>query len=290
MMDRNFHRYRPTCAPENIFLLEIWSVKDHYPIRQKERILPKGTAEIIFNLSDAAFHYRSTVKSCVTLPSYFINGVHTRGFELSVDGLQHFIGIQIPTFALKYLFKIPATELSNQFAEGALVCPTLQPLYEQIGSSNSCQEQLSHILLWLRNKINKLSLSASDDRVIQFNTDREIKELSVGRLSDKYNVTPRHLNRLCHTYFGMSAEDMVLYQKYLTALHLTHDKSLSLTEIAYHCGFYDQAHFSRTFKLFTGLTANGYRKAAGFVTGHIFEREEIPQTEKKIGHLNNMSD
>ncbi len=125
--------------------------------------------------------------------------------------------------------------------------------------------------------------------MIKLHTDPEIIHLSVPDLSAKYNVTPRHLSRLCNDYLGMSTEDLMLYKKYLAALYQMHRPHPSLTDITYQCGFYDQAHFVRTFKLFTGLTPRQYKKAMGDLPGHIFkisgENNSLPSPQKQPGTL-----
>lgn len=72
----------------------------------------------------------------------------------------------------------------------------------------------------------------------------------------------------------MCAEDVILYRKYLASLYQIHQSHESLTTIGYDCGFYDQPHFARTFKLFTGLTPKQYKMAMGDLPGHIFKIPE----------------
>jgi AraC-like DNA-binding protein len=85
-----------------------------------------------------------------------------------------------------------------------------------------------------------------------------------------YNVSERHLSRLCKEFLGVKAEDFILYRKYLAGLARLHDPSAPLTEVAYASGFYDQSHFIREFKAFTGLTPKQYRKQMSDLPGHLF--------------------
>ncbi|QMU27769.1 helix-turn-helix domain-containing protein [Adhaeribacter radiodurans] len=269
-MERNVHIFQPNTSPENILIRQIWCIWDMQLINRTETILPKGTAEIIFNFSDDIGYFRLHEEDTVSLPKYFINGVNFTPYHLSIRSKQHFLGIQFNVFALKYIFNIPTLEFNDQVLEGSLICKSLDILAEQLSAASSFQQQVEVILLWLRNKVKSSSLLGANNRIIQLHADPDIINLSVLDLSEKYNVTPRHLSRLCNDYLGMCTEEIILYKKYLAALYQMHQPHPSLTEITYNCNFYDQAHFTRTFKLFTGLTPRQYKKTMGELPGHIF--------------------
>jgi AraC-like DNA-binding protein len=92
---------------------------------------------------------------------------------------------------------------------------------------------------------------------------------TVDELAQQICYWPRQLNRVVHNLFGLSAEELTLYKKFLEAVRLIHYKNRSLTEVFYSAGFYDQAHFCRVFKSYTGMTPNNYRKDKSAVPFHI---------------------
>ncbi len=284
-MERIANIYQPNTPPENIFIRQIWRIQDIQQVNRTETILPKGTAEIIFNFSDDIRCYRLNQEASFKLPRYFINGVNLTPYHLSINCKQSFLGIQINVFALKYIFNIPTQEFNNQVLEGSLICKSLDNLAEQLGSAPSFQQQVDIIIKWLRSKIKLDSVLEANNRIIQLHSDPEIINLTVLDLSEKYNITPRHLSRLCNEYLGMCTEDIILYKKYLSALNQMHQPHPSLTDVTYNCGFYDQAHFARTFKLFTGLTPRQYKKTMGELPGHIFEfstENNFPHPSSKV--------
>ena len=69
----------------------------------------------------------------------------------------------------------------------------------------------------------------------------------------------------------MNTEDILLYKKYLHAVHLMHHTDLSLTEIAHHSSFFDQSHFIRSFKTYTNMTPGDYQRNMSSLAGHIYE-------------------
>ncbi len=84
--------------------------------------------------------------------------------------------------------------------------------------------------------------------------------MSLDFLSKELNVHPVHLSRSIPKYLGTTLGDYLRQQKIKKALSYMMNPKLSLTEIAYQCGFSDQSHFSRTFKLYFAKTPNRYRK------------------------------
>ena len=64
---------------------------------------------------------------------------------------------------------------------------------------------------------------------------------------------------------------MLLYKKYLHAVHLMHHTALPLTAIAYQSQFAHQSHFIRSFRMYTGITPGQYKRNKGFVKGHLYQ-------------------
>ena len=96
-------------------------------------------------------------------------------------------------------------------------------------------------------------------------------DLSVTELANLLCYSPRQLSRKIFETTGMNTEEILLYKKYLHAVHLMHHTNLLLTKVAYQSHFSDQAHFIRSFKAYTQLTPGKYNRNKSNVKGHIFE-------------------
>jgi AraC-like DNA-binding protein len=83
---------------------------------------------------------------------------------------------------------------------------------------------------------------------------------SLNELSKELDIHPVHLSRDFSKYFYCSLGDYIRKIKIEKSLSLFDNKNLSLTDIAYQCGFSDQSHFTRCFKALNGLTPLVYRK------------------------------
>lgn len=83
--------------------------------------------------------------------------------------------------------------------------------------------------------------------------------LSLPELAEQLDLHPVTISRYFSKYFGCSAGEYLRKIKVERAVALIRQGSGSLTDIAYECGFADQAHFTRTFQRITGLLPKQYR-------------------------------
>jgi AraC-like DNA-binding protein len=84
--------------------------------------------------------------------------------------------------------------------------------------------------------------------------------VSVEDMARRANLSPSRFAAAFRAHFGMAPH------RYLTHLRIAHAQELlrhsgsTLAEIAQFCGFADVHHFSKTFKLHTGLTPGAFRQ------------------------------
>lgn len=84
--------------------------------------------------------------------------------------------------------------------------------------------------------------------------------LSLMDISTEIDLHPVTISRYFPHYFGCTLGDYLRWLKIEKAQLMIRLKKHSLTEIAYYCGFVDQAHFTKTYKRFFGITPKQYQK------------------------------
>jgi len=85
------------------------------------------------------------------------------------------------------------------------------------------------------------------------------KSISLNEISKVVGVHPVTISKYFRKYFSCTLGE---YQRKLKIAHgceLIKDLKMSLTEIAFHCGFTDQSHFTRNFKEMTGFLPKHFR-------------------------------
>ncbi|NUM31942.1 MAG: helix-turn-helix transcriptional regulator [Bacteroidetes bacterium] len=270
MITKSSNIYIPSDKVEEKFIKNIWRIDEFHLRETKETILPKGTVEIIFNLSDKIIYLNSAFNNMVNLPSCFVNGINSKPFNLIKSGPQLFLGIQLTAIGLKGLFNVSVKDFMDNVVDGSQVCRSLYILCDKLFSKKTFDEQVEIIRKWLWNKISASKHYKTINRFHNIFYSQNSKNLSVAELSNKNLMTDRHLRRIAVEWLGMNTESFLLYNKYLSSLQLLHNSNKTLTEIGLECGYFDQSHFIREFKSYTELTPGEYKAFNSTLPGHIF--------------------
>ena len=85
------------------------------------------------------------------------------------------------------------------------------------------------------------------------------EELTIGELSHLFNMSESALSHEFRKYTNKSVYDYILYKRIIMAKELLY-KDMSLTEIAFNCGFNDYSNFLRAFRKINGKSPREYRK------------------------------
>lgn len=249
------------------YITSVWEVFSEKTIN--ETILPQGVVEIVFNLADAMHGSFLTTAAAQQAPQCFVQGMHTQVVHVRYTGKQHLFGIRLQPHMVKGLLGILPSELTNKHIDLALIKPCFEILWHQLIEASSFEERVKLIEHQLP-VVNGLGCVRTQQLCALFHSDDIENFQSAEALSQQVFYSSRHLNRKTHSLFGMCAEELICYKKFLHAVKLMHVENVSLTQIAYWSGFYDQSHFCRIFKSYAGVTAKQYRAGKSALPFHLF--------------------
>ena len=147
--------------------------------------------------------------------------------------------------------------------------PDLHHLLAKLYFEFKCQDEYSEIsiellLFQLCEGIGSIQIIKTLDEPLWINKLKDIlnqnnHNLSLDSLSKELGVHPAHISRAVPKYFRTTLGDYIRQQKVKNAVSYIMNSNLSLTEITYLCGFSDQSHFIRLFKIYIGVTPKQYR-------------------------------
>ena len=249
------------------FVKAFWQTAGR-PAYQCETILPKGVVEMIFSFDDPVPFYRNNQQQHVLTPRCFVNGINLATIQLNAPQQQSFFGIELHPAAVKKLLKAPCGVFLNSITDLELVNKEFYVLWQQLAEAGSFNERVQTAQEWI---IQKLCPVHEQEMAISGFLDGNSEPVSVASLAANFCYSPRQLHRKTQELFGMSTEALIRYKRYIHALRLTHHTNETLTRIGYSSNYYDQAHFIREFKEYTGLTPGDYRRQKSGLPGHFFQ-------------------
>jgi AraC-like DNA-binding protein len=181
---------------------------------------------------------------------------------------QELFGIELHPPALKKLLKIPSGEFLNTIVDVETINKDFKLLWELLAVAHSFDDRVHIAEQWM---IKNISIIHARDMAVSSFLDQQLPAVDVSSLAAQLCYSPRQLHRKSREYFGMSTEALISYKRYLDALRLMHNSKESLTSISYESQYFDQPHFNREFKEYTGLTPGEYRNRKSNLPGHLFE-------------------
>ena len=146
---------------------------------------------------------------------------------------------------ISYLFDSIAHELKNQ-----------TPLYEKM-----CDLYCKLICTELLRTLEAKNSGKKDLTYIKnYICDNYTVNISIARLAEQVGYSEDRFRHLFTESFGVSPQRMIVSLRLEKAKKMLLSQSLSCTDIAHECGFYDASQFARMFAAEYGLSPSKYRK------------------------------
>ena len=235
---------------------------------QKQRIIPDGCLEMAFILGDDIRRYTSE-DEYVIQPRAMVLGQITEPFFIEPTGYVDSFAIRFYPYGLANFLSIPIKALAN--AETPLTAlfdeDTANSLTRRIVNAEDTEARIAVIEEFL---FNTLGNQVSIDHIVKatidlmFSTDGTI---SIGEMLNHDTSKRRQLERKFTAQVGISPKQLSKVIRLQSVLsRLLNQQSTTLSHIAYDSNYYDQAHFIKDFKEFTGMTPGEFFK---------FENEEM---------------
>ncbi len=202
------------------------------------------------------------------LPKCFISGFNKMPIRVLLPKHQIYFGVLFQPLSINNIFGSHASEFSDIAVDITLLDPAFNSLWHQIAEQEDFNDRVSVFLGWAKRKY--IEWHPQEQLINKFLYAANQYEYSVNKLADSLCYSPRQLSRKLFDATSMNTEEILLYKKYLHAVHLIHNTDLSLTAIAHQSHFSDQSHFIKSFRVFTKMTPGEYKRNKSDVEGHIY--------------------
>lgn len=223
----------------------------------RERIFPDGCIELIFNYGDIFVTYDAK-DNAEEQPKNFIHGQLKKFIEVQGMGKVGVFSIRFQPAGLQPFIDFDVSELTGIFTEVSQIWNDGTLLEKKMKVCKNNEERIAVIENFLESRLRNTP-SYSE---IEYCVNEIIKAdgmIAIEKLSDDLKIGKRHLERLFLSSVGLSLKLFSRIIRFNNTLQLIENKGFrNFTNVAHDGGFYDQAHFIKDFKEFTGLNPKQY--------------------------------
>lgn len=230
------------------------------PNVQKQRIVPDGCIEMAFVLGDDIKRYTSD-EYYILQPRSMVIGQTIEPFYIEPTGNVNTFAVRFFPYGFANFVDVPIKALANKETpiEDLFGKERVQELTQSIIQASGTEERIEIIELFLRNKLKEPS---TIDHIVKSTVDVLLASkgnVSINVLMKEDISKRRQLERKFAKQIGISPKQLSKVIRLQSALKLMlHDEKESLTYIAYESEYYDQAHFVKDFKEFTGTNPKDF--------------------------------
>lgn len=222
------------------------------------RIVPDNSVELV--ISAFPIERRVISKREGQQFTSHLAGLKTRPQEIKLHR-SCLLSIRFRAHGLYHFTGIDAREFVDRNISPELVFGTdFKLLEEQLLEAAGMPERLRCIEKYFSRKLNRYS-SLQDPLFEAFLQQLEAGKgmASIGELMHKFNVSIKTIERKCLQHLGITPKKYSRLVRLFHALRISdRAKGPKLTDIAYRNGYYDQMHFIKEVKYFTGMSPGSY--------------------------------
>src|SRR3954452_1848920 len=252
---------RVPAPPLDRFIDDIYCLTG-VPRHRRVNVPPLPSAHLFVNLGGPVRLWDSdpSVPPAVFPDGWFM-GVWTRRFLFEYPTQVRLVGVHFKPWGISQFVDMPATELRDRWLPvDAVWQRSVDRIRNQVGDAASATETLRVMEEELRSR---LAEAPSRGLELVRHAGGRLETLhgavSVGALTDAAGVSGNHLATLFKSHVGVTPKRVARIYRF-TRLILSVDAlgPVDWSELAQAAGYFDQAHFSRELKDFTGHTPTGY--------------------------------
>lgn len=264
---------RRPAPPLDAAIAALWYFRSAPRPFSLERVLPRGAAQLVINLAQDQTRTYDADRggACLTAPGAVLTGPGTRFQIIDTDEQEHVVGVSFRPGGTRPFFPLPAHELTGP--DVPLDClwsaADVARLRDQLLAAASPDAALDALHAALVAAWRELPLHrAVGPALAVFHRARGA--MRVGDVADLVGLSVRRFIEAFENDIGLTPKQYCRVRRFQQAVAAAHAAGrVDWAGVALACGYFDQAHFIRDFRAFSGLTPVAYRDGKTVFQNHV---------------------
>jgi AraC-like DNA-binding protein len=215
--------------------------------------------EIIFNLGSGNWQ---TGDELVTNPPIELWGQLNRPLPVRSIGRNTMLGVRFYPHGAASILPDKASLFSNQVIDyRAIADKSVDTLQAQLQETSTWSKRIALLEAYLLQQLEQSGKRLGKVDVLKdlmYHLRHQDVYETMETIAARYGISARYMQQLFLQYTGLTPKLYSQINRFQHSLRLVTNRNTSLTDIAYECGYADQSHFIKEFKVFTGTTPSGY--------------------------------
>ncbi|HEX5223479.1 MAG TPA: helix-turn-helix domain-containing protein [Verrucomicrobiae bacterium] len=264
---------RQPCLELRDYVDFFWFYEGLSPAHRLERVLPDGTFELCINLRDEVRHtydlddHRPTA----AYRRAWLSGTHARHIIIDTAMDSSMMGVHFKPAGAACVLDMPAGEMTDRVVELDAIWGSsgidLHNALLEAPTPDSKFAVLERFLL--RSSKRSRARSPAIRHALHWFT-AEPTMTSIDTVATELGVSHKHLIQRFRDEVGLTPKRFCRIRRFRSVLNAMQNKhTVDWADLAYACGYFDQAHFIREFRDFSGLNPSAYLTQRGEHLGFV---------------------
>lgn len=251
---------KPT-YPLSLFVKQYWAIDDCLPTGKEhiQRIIPNGLMELTFYFGKRP---KALDENKQLQGNTILNGLPRSYYDLSITEKLSMFSISFQPHGAKMFFGIPSNEFFDQNVPLEFIIKNSVDEFESdLNQSNSFRDKVciaeKFLMTQLFNHYKEYEAKRMAHSIALINQAKG--QITIEKLFSASFLSRKQYERTFSSYIGTSPKQFLRIVRFQNTLYQKQkDRNISLTKLAYHCGYYDQSHMINDYKLLSGITPTQY--------------------------------
>ena len=185
----------------------------------------------------------------------FFAGLFDRSTYVVPDGAASCVQVNLTPLGAHLLFGLPMHEVVNRIVALDDVAPqALAGLHSRLEDRADWESRFELLDDVFAARLSQVRTPAPDIAWAWTALERTHGRAPIGWICDRLGRSRRHLARRFREEIGLPPKTVARIMRFERAVSLLGRRDAALAEVAFECGYYDQAHMNRDFRAFAGAS------------------------------------
>jgi len=253
-----YKKFKPDKAlSEFVLCYFIW--EGHSENRIDIESPPSALCSLVLNLSEPYFISNSKYKKW-EVPKIFVTGQAVKNYTLHLQGEIKMVGAVLKPAALYHFYNIPMFNLTGERIDFSTIAPEQSTsLYDQVRGETEESKQIAFVERYFLDLLKSSGYAGKEMIVAANEIYNERGQTNILELIEKAPMSRRNFERRFLCEIGLSPKSYAKIRRFgYTCKLMAGKRDVNLMDVLHEGGYYDQSHFIKDFKYFSGRTPRKY--------------------------------